>query len=52
MAKKRTIPIRAYLEKTEHRDSIKNMMMTLFPEVSKTQEEWEAIDKEINERRC
>lgn len=52
MGKERTIPIRVYLSKTEHKEAIKKMMIALYPEVSKTQSEWEAIDKEINSRRC
>ncbi len=48
----RTFPIRAYLETTEHQDSIKKMMMALYPEVSKTMEEWKKEDDKVNKRRC
>ena len=49
---KRTYPIRVYLEKTDHVEAIKKMMVTLYPEVSQTMDEWEIIDNEINNRRC
>lgn len=48
----RTYPIKFYLEKSKHVDSIKKMMMSLYPEVSKTLDEWKIIDNEINSRRC
>ncbi len=50
--KERTFPIRAYLETTEHQDAIKKMMMALYPEVSKTMEEWKKEDDKVNKRRC
>ena len=48
----RTMSIRAYLEKTNHREAIKKMMMSLYPKISKTEKEWEIEDKKINTRRC
>ena len=48
----RTFPIKLYLEKTKHKESIKKMMISLFPEDSKTMIEWEKVDNEINKRRC
>lgn len=48
----RTIPIKEYLKKTDHNDSIKKMMMSLYPEISKTEKEWEIEDEKINKRRC
>lgn len=47
-----TVPISVYLKTTKHRDSIKNMMKTLYPEVSKTMEDWEIEDDKINKGRC
>lgn len=49
---KRTFPVKYYLETTDHKDSIKRMMLTLYPEVSKTLEEWKIEDDNINKRRC
>ena len=48
----RTFPIKVYLEKTDHKESIKKMMITLYPEVSKTMDEWKIEDDKINKGRC
>ena len=48
----RTFPIKVYLEKTGHKESIKKMMITLYPEVSKTMDEWKIEDDKINKGRC
>jgi len=50
---KRKYPIRFYLEKTDHKPAIKEMMKDLFKKSkSKSLEDWEALDKQINNRRC
>lgn len=43
--------IQTYLNETDHKETIKKMMISLFKGQTRTRAEWKVVDDNINKRR-